>query len=164
LIRAGEVERGLAYLDRNWQELPERRKQQREFERDIWIAFQVARAEGRPEAALREFRSLPPWVCTPCRYRETASLFDQAGRADSAIVYYERYLEAPFNFRFFIDTENLAPVHERLGQLYDARGDLENAALHYARFADLWEDADPVLRPRVETARSRLQDILRERG
>ena len=164
LIRAGEVERGLAYLDRDWQELPERRRQQREFQRNTWVGFQVARAEGRPEEALREFRSLPPWVCTPCRHWETASLFDQAGRADSAIVYYERYLEAPFNFRFFIDTENLAPAHERLGQLYDARGDLENAALHYARFVDLWEDADPVLRPRVETARARLQDIVRKRG
>ena len=164
LIRAGEVERGLTYLDRDWQELPERRRQQRGFGRDTWVRFMVARAEGRPGEALREFRSLPPQVCTPCRYRQIASLLDEAGSADSAIVYYERYLEAPFNFRFFVDSENLAPAHERLGQLYDARGDLENAALHYARFVDLWEDADSVLQPRVETARARLQDIVRERG
>jgi tetratricopeptide (TPR) repeat protein len=103
-------------------------------------------------------------VCTPCRYQETASLFDQAGRADSAITYYERYLETPFNFRFFVDSGELAPAHERLGQLYDARGDLENAALHYARFVELWDEADPRLQPRVEAARARLEDIVRERG
>jgi tetratricopeptide (TPR) repeat protein len=164
LIRAGDVERGLAYLDRSWQELPERRRQQREFERNTWLGFEVARAEGRSEEALRTFRSLPPSVCKPCRYNEIADLFDRAGRADSAIIYYERYLEAPFNFRFFVDSEELAPAHERLGQMYDARGDLENAALHYAQFVELWADADAPLQPRVEAARARLNEIVRKRG
>ena len=164
LIRAGDVERGVAYLDRSWQELSERGRQQREFERNTWLSLEVARAEGRSEEALRRLRALPPMVCTPCRYQETASLFDQAGRADSAITYYERYLETPFNFRFFVDSGELAPAHERLGQLYDARGDLENAALHYARFVELWDEADPRLQPRVEAARARLEDIVRERG
>ena len=51
-----------------------------------------------------------------------------------------------------------------MAQLYDAQGDLESAALHYAQFVDMWEDADPVLQPRVEAARARLQEIVRERG
>ena len=164
LIRAGEVERGLEFLDRDWQQVPERTRARREFQRSTWVSLQVARAEGRPEEALRELRSLPPWACTPCRYHEEASLFDQAGRADSAIAYYESYLEAPFNFRFFIDSEELAPTHERLGKLYDARADLEKAALHYARFVELWADADEELQPRVQVARARLNEILRERG
>ena len=164
LIRAGEIERGRELLDRAWQQVPERTRERRAFERNAWVSMEVARAEGRPEEALRELRSLPPWVCTPCRYEEIATLFDQAERADSAVVYYERYLEAPFNFRFFVDTEALAPTHERLGQLYDERGDLERAALHYARFVELWEEADPRLQPRVEAARIRLQEIVRKRG
>ena len=55
-------------------------------------------------------------------------------------------------------------AHESLGRLYDERGDLENAALHYAQFVDLWEDADPELQSRVAVARDRLQEIVRERG
>jgi hypothetical protein len=100
----------------------------------------------------------------PCRHRETARLFDEAGRADSAVVYFELYLETPYNFRFWEDATSLARTHERLGQLYDERGDLEKAALHLARFVELWEAADPEFQPRVTAARERLEAILRERG
>ena len=53
---------------------------------------------------------------------------------------------------------------ERLGQLYDAKGDTENAALYYAQFVDMWENADSELQPRVAVARARLEEIIRERG
>jgi hypothetical protein len=46
----------------------------------------------------------------------------------------------------------------------DERGDLEKAARYYAKFVELWENADPELQPRVEAARDRLQEITRERG
>jgi len=91
-------------------------------------------------------------------------MFDEAGRADSAIVYYERSLTEPWNYRLWHDGSTLAPTHERLGQLYDERGDIENAALHYARFVELWADADPELQPRVRAAQARLEAIVRERG
>jgi hypothetical protein len=48
--------------------------------------------------------------------------------------------------------------------LYDELGDLENAAIYYARFVELWADADAELLPRVEVARARLEEIIRERG
>ena len=128
------------------------------------MRFLVARGSGRPEEALQAFRSLPPDTCQPCDALETARLFDDAGRADSALVYYERYLETPYNFRVWVDARNLADVHERLGQLYDERGDLENAALHYAAFVELWADSDPVLQPRVQAAQVRLEAIVGERG
>ena len=35
----------------------------------------------------------------------------------------------------------------------------EKAAEHYARFVDLWKDADPELQPRVEAAQRRI-DLL----
>ena len=53
---------------------------------------------------------------------------------------------------------------ERLGQLYDELGDMENAALYYARLVELWADADAELQPRVTVARTRLEEIIRERG
>ena len=57
------------------------------------------------------------------------------------------------------------PVHfERLGQLYDELGDLENAAVYHARFVELWSQADPEFQPRVTAARARLEEIVKERG
>ena len=53
--------------------------------------------------ALEELRTLPPGPCVPCGYQRDARLFDEAGRADSAVAYYELYLETPSNFRLFVD-------------------------------------------------------------
>ena len=164
LILAGDVERGRDLMDRDWASVPEQRRRWFESERAADMRFLVARGSGRPEEALQAFRSLPPDTCQPCDALETARLFDDAGRADSALVYYERYLEIPYNFRVWVDARNLADVHERLGQLYDERGDLENAALHYAAFVELWADSDPVLQPRVQAAQVRLEAIVGERG
>ncbi|MEE9577689.1 MAG: hypothetical protein V3W35_09770 [Gemmatimonadota bacterium] len=66
--------------------------------------------------------------------------------------------------RLWLDAHHLAVVLERLGQLYDERGDLEKAAEHYARFVELWTEADPELQPRVRAAQQRLNEIFAERG
>ena len=162
-IRAGEIERGQEYIERAWSEVPERLLPWWEKYRAEDRA-RIARVEGRPMEALEELRTLPPGPCVPCRYQRDARLFDAAGRADSAVAYYELYLETPSNFRLFLDDNRLGPTHERLGQLYDERGDLENAALHYAAFVELWAEADPVLQPRVQAAQARLEEIVAERG
>ena len=164
MFAAGRVEQGRALAERNWAEVPEQRRRWFGSERDTWLRFETARGSGRPEEALQAFRSLPPHTCRPCDQLEIARLFDAAGQSDSAAVYYESYLETPFNFRIFVDARNLADVHERLGQLYDERGDIENAALHYARFVELWADADPELQSRVRAAQARLEEIVKERG
>jgi tetratricopeptide (TPR) repeat protein len=135
---------------------------ERRYEHDFraWLAL----AEGDADRALAELSQQPADGCPRCLPAEFAHLFEAAGRADSAIARYEQYLETPSNFQLFLDALVRAPAHESLGRLYDERGDLENAALHYAQFVDLWEDADPELQPRVESARARLEEIVRERG
>jgi hypothetical protein len=50
-------------------------------------------------------------------------------------------------------------MHERLAELYEARGDAARAAPHYARFIAMWKDADPGLQPRVAQARRRLAQL-----
>ena len=51
-----------------------------------------------------------------------------------------------------------------MGKLYDEAGDPEEASVYLARFIELWDEADPEFQPRVEAARTRLTEILRERG
>lgn len=74
---------------------------------------------------------------------------------------FERYFSTPFGFRpstFFgpADPMYAARAHERLGQLYEAKGDATKAAEHYRAFIELWKNADPELQPRVTEARQRL--------
>ncbi|MEK6253673.1 MAG: tetratricopeptide repeat protein, partial [Gemmatimonadales bacterium] len=116
---------------------------------------------GRYDEAIDHFlelRRLEPG-CNTCEFYEIGLAHDLAGRADSAFAWYRRDLETP---RLRAPARPI--LFERLAQLYDERGDLENAALYYARFVELWADADDELQPRVETARARLEEIIRERG
>ena len=96
--------------------------------------------------------------------RTCPSAFDQAGQPDSAIAYYERYLAPRQNWRTYVDGSWRAWTLERLGQLYDEMGDLEQAAGYYGAFVELWAEADPELQPRVQAAQARLEEIVRERG
>jgi tetratricopeptide (TPR) repeat protein len=49
-----------------------------------------------------------------------------------------------------------APAHLRLAEIYDQQGERQKAREHYARFAELWKDCDPELRPLVEEAQRRM--------
>ena len=44
----------------------------------------------------------------------------------------------------------------RLAEIYERQGERQKAREHYARFAELWKDCDPELRPLVEEARRRM--------
>ena len=161
--RAGDASLARSLIDRRDAEVSPRfleieRRYEHEFR--AWLAL----AEGDADEAVTELRQQPPSGCPRCLPAAFAHLFDAMGQADSAIARYEQYLETPSNFQLFLDALVRAPAHETLGQLYDEKGDLENAALHYAQFVELWEDADPELQPRVAAARVRLEEIVRERG
>jgi DNA-binding SARP family transcriptional activator len=49
--------------------------------------------------------------------------------------------------------------HYRQGELHERLGARAEAARHYARFLELWRDADPELRPLVDSARRRLAGL-----
>jgi len=144
-------------------EVPDEYRQDLEDNYLSWDANLLAR-DGDYEAAIDLLRQRELRGCELCKYMPLAEYFDEAGMADSAIAYYEGYVNAFTTQRIFWDANNLGPTLERLGELYDGRGDLENAAVYYARFVELWADADPELQPRVEAARARLEEIIRERG
>jgi len=95
---------------------------------------------------------------------DLARAFDQAGMADSAVARYEVSLDYGKAFGLDVSTRQVPITLERLARLYDELGDLEQAAGYYGRFVELWTDADPDLQPRVEAARARLEEIVRERG
>ncbi len=50
----------------------------------------------------------------------------------------------------------LAPSHMRRAEIYESLGKRAEAAEHYARFIDLWQDADRESQSLVAEARLRL--------
>jgi tetratricopeptide (TPR) repeat protein len=139
--------------------------QRRAYETDQMRAqANLAVAEDRFDEAIDNMRQSDEGACSLCPISGYASAFDAAGQADSTIAYYERYVATPWLFRLYFDSGNRAHSFERLGQLYDAKGDLENAAKYYAMFVELWAEADEELQPRVLAAQARLEEIVRQRG
>ncbi len=128
----------------------------------------IALAEGRAEEAVRLYRDSDTGYCLLCALPGLAMALEAAGDLEGAIGTWRKYVDTPWLYRTFGNQyqqgPRLGPSLAQLGRLYDEQGDRENAAVYYARFVDLWRDADPGLQPRVEAARERLQDIVRERG
>jgi tetratricopeptide (TPR) repeat protein len=87
-----------------------------------------------------------------------------AGRADAAIASFEGYLAAPDVERLTqVDDKYFAFSLERLGELYEAKGNTAKAIDAYSRFVELWKNADAELQPRVAEVRRRI-DRLRQRS
>jgi tetratricopeptide (TPR) repeat protein len=102
--------------------------------------------------------------CPVCLVPPLAETFERAGMPDSAIAYYNEYIATPWLYRTEIDALWLPHAHERLAALYEQRGDTREAMMHLTRFTELWRDADPVLMPRVQAARRRLELLAARRG
>ena len=74
---------------------------------------------------------------------------------------FERYLATPYWDKIVptLDPIRVPAIHERLGQIYEAKGNAAKAAEHYRAFIELWKNADPELQPRVTEARRRLVSL-----
>jgi eukaryotic-like serine/threonine-protein kinase len=108
--------------------------------------------------------------CRACDDVLVGLAFELAARPDSAIAAYERYIDTPWGDRHRYPVPRRPPndilvrayTHERLGELHARTGDTESALRHYASFVDLWRDADPELRPRVEAAQRIIEQLAGE--
>lgn len=124
----------------------------------------VARMSRWPAEALRELgdASLKPDSMLPDlasfpkadeRFLR-AELLRALGRDREALRWYETF---PDPSRY--DLVYLAPSHLGRAEIYDRLGEPTRAAEHYARFIELWRDADPELQPLVNHARERLERL-----
>jgi tetratricopeptide (TPR) repeat protein len=94
---------------------------------------------------------------------DIAMAYDLSGRPDSAIAALTRFAEAraiPLNTR----ASWLAYSFRRLGELHDAKGNVDQAISFYAQFVELWKEADAELQPQVSKARDRMRELQRRRG
>jgi tetratricopeptide (TPR) repeat protein len=131
------------------------------------VRAHVAWLGGRPEEGLavmdsawQEFDRKPevfPYLLDSGHPRFLrAELLRMAGRHREALRWYGSVAE-----HFDKSIVYAAPVHLRTAEILDRLGRPAEAAPHYRRFVELWRDGDPALRPRVEQARRRLQQLQR---
>lgn len=157
---AGRTQDARRFLEATIENVPpERLNEASVMEAEVRILW----GEGRNDEALELARRAEGVPCVD-RCWLTARAFFRAGQADSAIAYMERAVTLPWLGNEGSDTWYRPLFYERLGQLYDGRGDLDKAAEYYAKFAELWADADEELQPRVRAARARLEEIVAECG
>lgn len=133
----------------------------------------LAFAEGRFEDAIAEVKragGLSP--CSPCSLIWAGYAYEALDRPEEAIGAYEAVLRStdlprtgltgpPF---VMTGAYHDATIHEQLAALYDRLGNPTKAAQHYQKVVEIWAEADPELRPRVEAARRRLVTLARMRG
>jgi tetratricopeptide (TPR) repeat protein len=117
----------------------------------------IALAEHRYLDAAHESEATNVGVCGTCSSAITGQAYDLAQQPDSAIAAFTKYVESTsLNGRYTTDAFFLAGSYKRLGELWEAKGDRAKAANYYAKFIELWKDADPELQPKVAEVRKRL--------
>jgi len=129
-----------------------------------WGLGRLAAAEGRHAEALRHFRSAKSlFGCRACTALDIGLTFEQMGEADSALAVYAAYQSQPVPGWEGTDLD-LPLIYQRLGELYEGRGDRARAVEFYGKFVDLWKDAEPEQQARVRTIRQRIAKLAGEPG
>jgi tetratricopeptide (TPR) repeat protein/tRNA A-37 threonylcarbamoyl transferase component Bud32 len=166
LARLGDLPRAREHLE-SLQEIYARDMEDERWYTDS-LRGEIELAEGRFEEALSAFRAAEPeikmqfgaafilraWMWNNSPWRDGAARALRAqGDVAGAITEYRRLVTPSMTSKF---TSFLEPRYVlELARLLDEAGDAETAAAEYARFAELWQDADPELQSLVEEARQR---------
>lgn len=98
-------------------------------------------------ATIRRF-----WAGGHARFLK-AELLHQLGRDEEALPLYASFPRESWDLPY------LAPSHRRQAEIYERRGKRDEAIMHYARFVDLWKNAEPELQPLVTRARQALEQL-----
>ncbi|HEU4994728.1 MAG TPA: protein kinase [Gemmatimonadaceae bacterium] len=167
---AGNVQRAHAFLAQDRAEYKD--SVERRLREPGWHAVQgiIARSERNYPEAIRELWLAdstydgPNGNCAICILDDIGWTWVQAGVADSAIYYFEKYLNTPYLGRQGFEGAQRPLMLKQLAELYEAKGDTTDAAKRYREFIALWERADASLQPRVADARRRLARLADAEG
>jgi len=123
-----------------------------------WTAGAIAMAERRPwEGEIEIHGAAESLPCPICALPDLARAYEVAGKPDSAIATYERYVHTPWQRRYETDAIELGFALKRLGELYQQQNDRAKAAARYTALLQLWHGADSELEPLLADVRRRLE-------
>lgn len=81
-------------------------------------------------------------------------LLNEAGREQEALAWYRQIANVSVYELVYLPISHL-----RQGEIYDRLGEHDKAVEHYAKFIDLWRDADEALQPLVQDATERVAQL-----
>ena len=106
---------------------------------------EIALAKGQTDKAIELFTLSNTENSTPFSVEALASAYQQAGKTDDAITWYEKLLSLQ-NRAMGWETQQLwLAAHGTLAADYLAKGEREKAKQTIGRLLELWKDADPDL-------------------
>ena len=127
-----------------------------------WTLGAIAMAEGQPwQGEIEILQAAEAHTCPICALPDLARAYEVAGKPDSAIATYERYLQTPWQSRVDTDEKDLGFALRRLGELYQQQNDRARAAARYSALLKLWKNADAELDPLLADVRRRLEQTSR---
>ena len=122
----------------------------------------IALTEGRGDDAIAAFREFDDDNdCATCGAPWLARAFELGGEADSVVASYTRFVDEPSSDLWY-DDSHMAQAYQRLGEIWEGRGDRQKAVEYYGRLLNLMKDSDPVFRPRVDAARQAIARLTGE--
>ena len=153
---AGQPERALEIISEATRTRADRQRGADDNRR--WTAGTIAMAERRPwEGEIEIHGAAESLPCPICALPDLARAYEVAGKPDSAIATYERYVRTPWQRRYDTDALELGFALKRLGELYQSQNDRTKAAAQYTALLQLWKRADPELEPLLADVRRRLE-------
>jgi tetratricopeptide (TPR) repeat protein len=136
------------------------------------VEAHVLLAEGKTAEAIALYRKSdrlpdgPRNTCTSCLPINLAFAFSKAGEADSTIFYATQALTI-FDANRVADYQDqfvLPLFHQKLGELYEKKGDRVKAAEYYRKLIEQWKNADPELQVIVNDLKSRVRRLSDNEG
>jgi eukaryotic-like serine/threonine-protein kinase len=116
--------------------------------------------DGRAADGARLLRAAREQMhCDRCLVPDIAWAYAAATMPDSALIWFDRYLDT----RIALGPNELkwrTRSLQRAAELHEAAGNTERARLYYGRLLEMWADAEPSMRPRVETVRASLARLM----
>ena len=126
------------------------------------VRAELALAAGQGAEAMRLFRASdvaadggPATRCATCVLPDLARAAERAGWADSARVFWTRFVEEPALLRNDADTWHLARAYRWLGEQWAAAGDEARTTRYDEAFVALRAQAEPALQAEVAAVRQR---------
>ncbi len=160
---AGDVERARA-LVAEFETTPDADHSR---EGEIWVDGArgvIALAENRVSDAITSFRRFDTGNdCSTCGAPWLGRAFDLAGQTDSVVSSFTRFVDQPSSSLWY-DDSHTAHAYQRLGEIWESRGDAAKAVEYYRRLLSMMNQPDAVLRPRVDVATRAIERLSGERG
>jgi serine/threonine protein kinase/tetratricopeptide (TPR) repeat protein len=122
-----------------------------------WARGEVALATGQIRDAERELLvAAREFLCTICALPSLARAYDAGGKPEQALATYREYLTTPWLWRYEIDGIEISHALTRMGELYMAAGQPEQARKAWSDLVTLWRNAEGPARDIVRELQQRL--------